>query len=59
MTQVPNEIEKISVDIKATMQVYDILEEFGYQFRDDDDYDKKWRVYGSPQETESKIEKQQ
>jgi len=56
MAAIPNEIEKLQVDIKANMGVYDILNYFGYKFNDDDDFDKKWRAYGSPVETLKKIQ---
>ena len=41
------------------MGIYDILGQFGYKYADDEDYDKKWRVFGSPKETMEKIDKQQ
>ena len=40
------------------MQVYKILEEFKYSFSDDDDYEKQWRLYGSPNDTKSVIGRQ-
>jgi len=40
MQSVPSEIEKLDVQIKVGMQVYQILEEFKYQFGDEEDYDK-------------------
>jgi hypothetical protein len=58
MAAVPNEIEKLSGDIKACMNIYEILNSFNYKFHDDEDYDKKWRLYGSPKETVEKIDKQ-
>jgi hypothetical protein len=48
MSSVPNEIEKMQADIKVVMGIYEILYVFGYKFSDDDDFDKKWKVYGSP-----------
>lgn len=59
MFSVPSEIEKISNDIRNCMNIYDILSFFNYKFPDDEEYDKKWRVYGAPKETLEKIEKQQ
>ena len=44
--------------IKLGMQVYKILEEFKYSFADDDDYEKQWRLYGSPNDTKSVIGRQ-
>mmetsp|Transcript_9535 Transcript_9535/g.9123 ORF Transcript_9535/g.9123 Transcript_9535/m.9123 type:complete len:110 (-) Transcript_9535:2427-2756(-) len=59
MANVPMEIEKLATDIKNAMGVYDILDYFGYKFSDDDDFDKKWRVFGSPSDTLKKISVQQ
>ena len=33
------------------MKVYKILEGFQYKFADEEDYDKQWRLFGSPLET--------
>lgn len=52
---VPNQIEKLEGQIKMGMQTYAILEEFGYKFGEDDDYDKQWKLYGSPCETHEVI----
>jgi dynein heavy chain len=57
MAAVPTEIEKMSADIKNCMNIYEILNFFNYKFSDDDDYDKKWRVFGGPKETMEKIDK--
>jgi len=58
MAAVPQEIEKIQVDIKQCMNVYDVLNEFHYKFPSEDDYEMKWNVFGAPKETLEKIEKQ-
>ncbi len=58
MASVPNEIDKLQKDIKDTLGVYDILNQFNYKFPNDADFDKKWEVFGAPKETASKIEKQ-
>jgi hypothetical protein len=58
MSAVPMELEKINVEIKANMNIYDILSSFNYKFQDEEDYDKKWRVFGAPKETMEKIDKQ-
>jgi len=58
MENVPNEIEKLEREIKVNVSVYSILNEFQYKFADEEDYDKQWRLYGSPLETVSKISKQ-
>jgi len=57
MASVPNEIEKISGDIKSCTNIYEILNQFNYKFHDDDDYDKKWRLFGSPKDTVERIDK--
>jgi hypothetical protein len=57
MSAVPMELEKINVEIKANMNIYDILSSFNYKFQDEEDYDKKWRVFGAPKETMEKIDK--
>lgn len=41
------------------MGVYEILNQFNYKFAEDENYDKKWKVFGAPKETISKIEMQQ
>src|SRR3569833_1082114 len=56
MSAIPNELEKLSVDIKACLSIYDILNYFGYKFIDDEEFDKKWRVYGAPKDTLHKID---
>ena len=58
MATVPNELEKLAVEINSTLDVYAILEEFQYKFHEQEDYDKQWALYGSPKETLEKIEKQ-
>lgn len=56
MIAVPIEIEKLAADIKACMGVYEILNFFNYKFAEEENYDKKWKVFGAPKETVSKIE---
>lgn len=58
MASVPSEIEKMNAEIKNCMNIYDILGQFGYKYADDEDYDKKWRVFGAPKDTVEKIDKQ-
>jgi len=41
------------------MQIYTTLDEFHHKFDDEEEYDKMWRVFGAPQETIHRIEKQQ
>ncbi len=57
MTGVPNEIEKLQKDIKETLNIYAILDIFNYKFNDDEDYGRKWKVFGSPLDTVSRIDK--
>lgn len=40
------------------MQVYRILEEFKYSFTEEEDYDRQWRLFGSPNDTKSVIGRQ-
>jgi dynein heavy chain len=58
MGQVPQEIEKLGQEIKKCTDIYDMLNEFQYAFNDEDDADKRWRMFGSPQETIQKIARQ-
>ena len=47
--EVPNEVEKIQLDIQACLEIYQVLEDF--QFRvSSDDLSKKWQVFGGPKE---------
>lgn len=58
MQSVPGEVEKLDGQIRLGMQVYQILEEFKYTFVDEEDYDKQWRLFGSPNDTKSVIGRQ-
>lgn len=58
MLQVPGEIEKLEGEIKLGMSVFKILEDFGYQFPDQEDWDRQWKLYGSPNETYSVVKNQ-
>lgn len=58
MAGVPNEIQKLKNDIATGMKIYGILEGFQYKFADEEDYDRQWRLYGSPMETLGRIAKQ-
>ncbi len=51
MNSVPNEIEKLQKEIKESLAIYDILNQFNYRFPNDADFDKKWEVFGAPKET--------
>ena len=58
MVGVPNEIEKLQKEIKETLAIYSTLDFFNYKFSDDEDYGRKWKVFGSPLDTVSRIDKQ-
>jgi dynein heavy chain len=58
MQSVPGEIEKLDVQIKLGMQVYEILADFKYTFAEEEDYDKQWRLFGSPNDTKAVIGRQ-
>ena len=58
MAGAPGEIAKLKNEIAAGMKVYDILKQFFYQFSEDEDYDRQWRLFGSPGDTMEKIQKQ-
>jgi hypothetical protein len=55
MAAIPNDIEKIQKDIKDCLQIYEILNKFNYKFADDDDFNKSFKVFGAPTETESRV----
>lgn len=57
MAGVPKDIEKLQTEIDNCMNIYKILDEFQYTFKEEEDYDRKWKVFGSPVETYSKINK--
>ena len=59
MSQLPAELEKKGVEIKNCIKIYDTLDMLHFNFEDDEEYDKMWRVFGSPLETVIRIEKQQ
>jgi len=58
MNELPKALEKNQKIIKDCMQIYQTLDEFHHKFDDEEEYDKMWRVYGAPQETVVRIEKQ-
>ena len=58
MAGIPNEVEKMNKDIKDCLSIYEILNNFNYKFNDDDDFNKRWRLFGAPQEINGRIEKQ-
>ena len=58
MASAPNEIQKLKNEIASGMKVYGILNEFQYQFAEEEDFDRQWRLFGSPGDTIDKIGKQ-
>lgn len=57
MQMLPKDIEKKKGDIRKCMQMYETLDYFHYKFDEDEEYEKMWKVYGSPIETVQTIEK--
>ena len=58
MSAAPGEILKLKGEIASGMKVYGILEEFQYNFGEEEDFDRQWRLFGSPGDTYEKISKQ-
>ena len=58
MNGAPAEMGKLQNEIAAGMKVYGILEEFQFQFNEEEDFDRQWRLFGSPGDTTEKIAKQ-
>ena len=58
MLQVPGEIEKLEGEIKLGMSVFKILEDFGFMFPDPEDWDRQWKLFGSPNDTYAIIKNQ-
>ena len=58
MAAIPSDIEKMQKDIKDCLNIYETLNFFNYKFSDDDDFNKRWKLFGAPLETMSRIEKQ-
>jgi dynein heavy chain len=40
------------------MRIYDILDEFNHKFDNDTDYNRKWKLFGSPKEIIELIDRQ-
>lgn len=57
MNSIPSLIQKEQAEIKKVMKNYEALDEFGYKWDDEDEYDKMWRVYGAPLETVERVAK--
>lgn len=57
IAEIPITIEKLKQDINVCMDIYTILDEFGYEFTNSD-LDQKWYLFGSPQNVVQIIETQ-
>ena len=55
MSQVPQTIDKIRLDIEKSMAVYDLMEPFKYKFQPEH-IQKKWAVFSGPKEILELIE---
>lgn len=51
MSKAPIEIKKLKSDMEQAQDIFEILNEFGYKFKSDDDFELKWKLFGSPKET--------
>jgi dynein heavy chain, axonemal len=58
MQNAPQDIEKLKGEILANVKVYEILEGFQYKFTEDEDYERRWQLFGSPKDTFERIAKQ-
>ena len=47
MSNIPNEIEKIKIDMNKCFDIYKTLEDFSYRFSKEE-MDKRWNIVGSP-----------
>ena len=56
MSKAPIEIKKIKSEMERAQDVYETLNEFSYKFKSDEDFELKWKLFGSPKETFEKIE---
>jgi len=57
ITEIPTKIEALKNDIKNCMEVYDILDEFNFEFSSSD-LDNKWYLFGAPKRVVEIIETQ-
>lgn len=48
IAEIPVTIEKLRQEINACMEIYNILDEFNFEFSSSD-LDQKWYLFGSPQ----------
>lgn len=57
ITETPANIEKIKNEINDCMKIYDILDEYNYEFSNAD-LDQKWLLFGAPKKVVEVIEVQ-
>jgi dynein heavy chain len=55
MTNLPNELLKVQLEILKATQIYGILESFNYKFSKDE-MNKKWLIVGGPKEVTQLME---
>lgn len=56
INSLPGEMEKIKVEMQKCFDVYKILEGFNYRFSKDE-LDKRWIIFGYPEEINIMVEK--
>lgn len=56
ITSLPGEMDKIKIDMQKCFDIYRILEDFNYRFSKDE-LDKRWIIFGSPEEITQMVEK--
>ena len=56
MSKIPIEIKKLKSEMERASDVYEILNEFSYKFKNDDDFELKWKLFGSLKDTFEKVE---
>ena len=55
MASIPNEIDKLQKDIRECLNIYEILNFFGFKFSDEDDFGRRYKLFGAPLETHIRI----
>jgi dynein heavy chain len=54
----PNELEKLRLEMDRTFDIYTILEGFNYRFTKDE-LERRWNIFGSPKEIYNLVEKRE
>ena len=49
MLVIPSDLDKTKKEIDKSMEIYQIMEKYGYKFSEEE-LKKKWLVYGGPKE---------